>query len=368
MKVPFLPLKQINESFEPELSRRINDVIKKGWYIHGDECTRFENEFAQFCGVQHCIGVGNGLDALRLILQAYKILGCIKAGDEVIVPANTFIATILAISYEGLKPVLVEPKLQTYLIDETEIEKHITPKTKAIMPVHLYGRVCNMDTINAIAKKNNLKVIEDAAQAHGARYKNKRAGSFSDAAGFSFYPGKNLGCLGDGGCVTTNDDELATIIRKLGNYGSGKKYAHEYKGINSRLDEIQAAALSCKLSRLDLDNEQRRRIAAFYNENIKNELVIKPEIPNNKTEHVWHIYCVRVKNREDFIKYLNTNDIQTNIHYPTPPHKQKAYSEYSELSLPISEQIHKEVVSLPISPIMTKQEMEYVIKVVNEWK
>lgn len=368
MNIDFLPLKKITESFEPELSRRVTEVIKRGWYIHGEACARFEKEFSEFCGVTHCIGVGNGLDALRLILQAYKILGCMNTGDEVIVPANTFIATILAITAEGLVPVLVEPDISSYLIDAQKIEEKITGKTKAIMPVHLYGRVCDMDALNLIAHKHNLKIIEDAAQAHGAKYNGKRAGSLADAAGFSFYPGKNLGCLGDGGCVTTHDDELASIVRKLANYGSAEKYVHEYKGINSRLDEIQAAVLSCKLPRLDIDNERRRCIAQRYIANIKNPLVVPPEFPSNREEHVWHIFCVRVQNRKAFIEYLNSRGVQTNIHYPTPPHKQGAYSEYRILSLPISEQIHREVVSLPISPVMTDAEADYVIAAVNEWR
>lgn len=366
MKIPFLSLQKITESFEPSLSEKINEVVKKGWYIHGEECTAFEKNFAQFCGVKHCIGVGNGLEALKLILRAYKLLGIMNEGDEVIVPSNTFIATILAISAEQLIPVFVEPDIHDYVIDTTKIEAKITAKTKAIMPVHLYGRLCNMEVITAIAKQHNLKVIEDAAQAHGAKTDGKRSGSFGDAAGFSFYPGKNLGCLGDGGCVTTDDNELADAIRKLANYGSSIKYVHEYKGENSRLDEIQAAVLSVKLQRLDADNNRRRQIAAMYNAGIKNKAIILPKL-HQKEEHVWHIYCVRVQNRKAFIDYLKDFGIETVIHYPTPPHKQKAYKEFSHLYLPISEKIHAEVLSLPMSPLLTGEKVNYVIKKVNEW-
>ena len=366
MLIPFLPIKDITESFEPALSQKIHEVIKKGWYIHGEECKQFEKSFAEYCGVSQCIGVGNGLEALKLILRAYKLLGVFKSGDEIIVPSNTFIATILAISAEQLIPVFVEPDIHDYVIDTTKIEAKITTKTKAIMPVHLYGRLCNMEVITAIAKQHNLKVIEDAAQAHGAKTDGKRSGSFGDAAGFSFYPGKNLGCLGDGGCVTTNDDVLADLIRKLANYGSSVKYVHEYKGENSRLDEIQAAVLSVKLERLDADNNRRRQIAAMYNAGIKNKAIILPKL-HQKEEHVWHIYSVRVYNRNAFIAYLNSCGIETVIHYPTAPHRQHAYSEYAHLVLPITEKIHAEIVSLPISPLLTDAQVQYVIEKVNEW-
>ena len=366
MYIPFLSLQKITESFEPSLSQKINEVVKNGWYIHGEECKVFEKEFAEFCGVKYCIGVGNGLEALKLILRAYKLLGVFEEGDEIIVPSNTFIATILAVSAENLMPVFVEPDINDYLIDVEKIEGKISSKTKAIMPVHLYGRLCNMEAIIAIAKHHNLKVIEDAAQAHGARQYGKRSGYFGDAAGFSFYPGKNLGCLGDGGCITTDDDELAYVIRKLANYGSSVKYVHEYKGENSRLDEIQAAVLSVKLERLDADNDRRRQIAAMYNAGIKNKAIILPKL-HEKEEHVWHIYCVRVQNRKAFIDYLEDCGIETVIHYPTPPHKQKAYKEFSHLYLPISEKIHVEVLSLPMSPLLTDEEVNYVIEKVNEW-
>jgi len=365
--VPFLPIKDITESFEPALSQKVTEVIKNGWYIHGKECKAFEENFAQFCGVKHCIGVGNGLEALKLILRAYKLLGVFEAGDEIIVPANTFIATILAVSTEQFTPVFVEPDIDDYLIDVKKIEEKITEKTKAIMPVHLYGRLCNMKAITAIAKHYNLKVIEDAAQAHGANQNGKRSGSFGHSAGFSFYPGKNLGCLGDGGCVTTDDDELADAVRKLANYGSSVKYVHEYKGENSRLDEIQAAVLSVKLERLDADNARRCQIAVLYNTGIKNNAVILPKI-HEAEEHIWHIYCVRVQNRKTFIEYLNSCGIETVIHYPTPPHKQNAYKEFSHLHLPISEKIHAEVVSIPMSPLLTDVQVQYVIEKINNWK
>ena len=367
MHVPFLSLQKITESFEPILSKKINEVIKKGWYIYGDECKEFEKSFAEFCGVKYCIGVGNGLEALKLIMRAYKLLGIFHEGDEIIVPANTFIATILAVSAEDLTPVFIEPDIYDYLIDVKKIEDKISSKTKAIMPVHLYGRLCNMDAIDTIAKKYNLKVIEDAAQAHGAKQNGKRSGTFGNAAGFSFYPGKNLGCLGDGGCVTTDDDELADVIRKLANYGSSVKYVHEHKGENSRLDEMQAAVLSVKLERLDADNARRRQIAAMYNAGIKNKAIILPKL-HEEEEHVWHIYCVRVQNRKAFINYLKDCGIETVIHYPTPPHKQKAYNEFAHLNLPISETIHAEVVSLPMSPLLTDEEVYYVIEKINGWE
>ena len=368
MHIPFLSLKDVNQSFEPELSAKVLETVKNGWYIRGKECAAFEKRFAEYCGVKHCIGVGNGLEALKLILRAYKIIGLFSDDDEIIVPANTFIATILAISAENLKPVFVEPDITTYLIDPKKIEEKITAKTKAIMPVHLYGRVCNMNDIQSIAKKYKLKIIEDAAQAHGAMYKNIKTGNLSDAAGFSFYPGKNLGCLGDGGCITTNNDILAEITRKLANYGSHIKYVHEYKGENSRLDDIQAAVLSLKLKRLDKDNKRRQDIAKLYNTRITNPLIILPSIPDNEQEHVWHIYCIRVQHRKDFIDYLAQNDIETMIHYPTAPHKQAAYKEYANLTLPITEKIHAEVVSLPMSPLLTDKHVMYIIEIINAYK
>jgi dTDP-4-amino-4,6-dideoxygalactose transaminase len=290
-----------------------------------------------------------------------------RDGDEVIVPSNTYIASILAISQNNLVPVLVEPNIQTYLIDPTKIEEKITSKTKAIMPVHLYGQTCQMDTINEIAKKHNLKVIEDSAQSHGAYFENKRSGNLGDASGFSFYPGKNLGALGDGGAVTTNDDELAQAIRALGNYGSHKKYENLYKGINSRLDEMQAAMLRVKLRYLDNEVAKRREIANYYLENIKNEKIVLPTV-REEDNHVWHLFVIRTKNRDELQKYLLDNGIQTLIHYPLPPHKQEAYAEWSEQNYLISEQIHSEVLSLPISGVQSIEDTQMIVKYLNDYE
>jgi dTDP-4-amino-4,6-dideoxygalactose transaminase len=364
--IQFLSLKDINNSFDPELSNRIQDVVSSGWYLLGNENKRFEQEFAAYCGSRHCVGVANGLDALLLILRAYKELGIIKNGDEIIVPANTYIATILAITENMLKPVLVEPSLQTYNIDPERIEEKITGKTKAILVVHLYGQVAEMNKVLRIATKYNLKVIEDCAQAHGAVYNENTTGSLGHAAGFSFYPGKNLGCLGDGGAVTTDDEELATVIRALANYGSQQKYVNKFKGINSRLDEIQAAILSVKLKRLDIDNERRRHIAKFYRENVKHADIILPKVTNER-QHVWHIFAIRSSKRDQLQHHLSDNGIQTLIHYPIPPHKQDAYKELEDLSFPISEQIHREELSMPMSPLLTDEEANYIVSVLNRF-
>jgi dTDP-4-amino-4,6-dideoxygalactose transaminase len=363
--IPFLDLKGINAQYRSELIEACTRVIDSGWYVQGTEHQEFEKEFAQFCGSQYAIGVANGLDALILILRAYKKMGIIKDGDEVIVPSNTYIASILAISENNLVPVLVEPDINTYLINSSEIEKKITSKTKAIMPVHLYGQACEMDDINIIAKKYNLKVIEDSAQSHGAYYKGKRCGNLGDASGFSFYPGKNLGALGDGGAVTTNDKELVKTIRALGNYGSHKKYENLYKGTNSRLDEIQAAMLRVKLRYLDKDIEKRKEVANYYLDNIKNNNIILPTIV---TDSVWHLFVLRTKKREELQQYLEDNNIQTLIHYPIPPHKQEAYKEWNNDSYPVSEKIHDEVLSLPISPIMSKEDAYSIVNIINSFK
>jgi dTDP-4-amino-4,6-dideoxygalactose transaminase len=365
--IPFLDLKQINLNYESQFKQAFDELLQSGWFLLGKKIEQFETDFKSYCGTKHCIGVANGLDALILILEAYKSLGLLAEDDEVIVPANTYIASILAISKAGLKPVLVEPDIKDYLIDPTKIQDAITNKTKAIMVVHLYGQVCEMDSINQIAKQNNLFIIEDAAQAQGAIYKGKRTGSLGDAAGFSFYPGKNLGALGDAGCVTTNSDELADKIRSIRNYGSKIKYEHAEKGINSRLDEIQAAFLSIKLKDLDADNSRRRLIANYYNTNINNTNITKT--PANTDEgHVWHVYGVRVKNRDHFQQYLIENGIQTVIHYPKAPHHQLAYNELSHLSFPISEQIHQEIISLPISPILHEDDMKYIVEIANKYQ
>ena len=360
--IPFLSLKPVNEQYRAELDAAIQRVLDKGWYLLGQEITDFENAFAEFCGVKNCVGVGNGLDALSLIIKAYGF----GPGDEIIVPSNTYIATILAISQNGCTPVLVEPDINTYNINPDLIEAAITPKTKAIMVVHLYGQAVEMEKVWAVAQKYNLKVIEDSAQAHGAMYQGRRTGSLGDASGFSFYPGKNLGCLGDGGAVTTNDDELAKRVRALRNYGSEIKYQHLFKGVNSRLDEIQAAMLSVKLKYLDQDNQKRRNVARFYRENIVNSQIVLPQVKNEES-HVWHIFAVRCARRDELQKYLSDNGIGTQIHYPIPPHKQQAYSEWNALSLPIAEQISHEELSLPMSPVLTQQEMEYVVERINQF-
>ena len=361
--VKFLDLYKINEQYRTEIEERIKQVLDSGWYIMGKQDEIFENNFADYCGTKHCIGCANGLDALNLIIRGYGF----GHGDEIIAPANTYIASILAISQNDCTPVLVEPSINTYNIDPDLIEEKITDKTKAIMVVHLYGQAVQMKKIWEIAQKYNLKIIEDSAQGHGAIYEGRRTGNLGDASGFSFYPGKNLGCLGDGGCITTNDDDLAQKLRALKNYGSHKKYCNLYKGINSRLDEIQAGILDTKLKYLDKDNEKRRIVAKYYLDNIKNELIILPQIYNEKA-HVWHVFAVRTKNRDKFQEYLKENDIQTIIHYPTPPHKQEAYRELNNLSYPITEEIHKTIISLPISPVMSKEEMQKVVNVVNNYK
>ena len=361
--IKFLDLKKINERFRPEIEAEIKDVLNSGWYIQGEKCKTFEENFAKFIGVKHCIGCANGLDALNLIIRGFSF----KQGDEIIVPANTYIASILAISENGCTPVLVEPDIETYNINPDLIEEKITDKTKAIMVVHLYGQAVQMERIWELAQKYNLKIIEDSAQAHGSIYNGVKCGSLGDASGFSFYPGKNLGALGDGGCVTTNDDELAKKIRAIANYGSDYKYHHIYKGINSRLDEIQAAILNVKLKYLDSDNTKRREISKYFRENIKNPNIILPET-YDENSHVWHIFAVRTENRSKFQKYLEENEIQTNIHYPIPPHKQGAYKEWADKSYPVTEKIHSEIISLPMSPVLEDFEVEKIVEVVNGYK
>ena len=360
--IKFLDLKKINNRYREEIDSRIKDILDKGWYLQGEENENFTKNFANFCGTKFALGVANGLDALNLIIKAYGF----GNGDEIIVPANTYIATILAISENGCIPILVEPDIKTYNINPDSIEEKITTKTKAIMVVHLYGQAVQMEKIWKIAKKYNLKIIEDSAQAHGAIYQENRTGNLGDASGFSFYPGKNLGCMGDGGAVTTNDEELFNKIKAIANYGSDRKYHHIYKGVNSRLDEIQAAVLDIKLKHLDSDNNKRREISKYYRENIKNSKIILPDTYDEKS-HVWHIFAVRTQNRDEFQKYLTEKGIQTIIHYPTPPHKQGAYKEWNNLSFPITEEIHNTILSLPISPVMTDSEIEKVVEVVNEY-
>jgi dTDP-4-amino-4,6-dideoxygalactose transaminase len=429
--IKFLDIQKITESFEPDLSHAIDRVIKSGWYLLGEEVSSFEQEYADYIGSRHCIGVANGLDALRLILKAYIEMGIMKEGDEVIVPANTYIASILAITDNRLKPVLVEPDINTYNLDISLIEQHITPRTRAIMVVHLYGQACWSDKLEEIARKYNLKIIEDNAQAvgsivQGSRFKVhesseasakeegskfynqktpnlkpgtwnlepgtwKRTGSLGDAAGHSFYPGKNLGALGDGGAVTTDDDELAGVIRALANYGSTKKYICDYQGLNSRLDEIQAAVLRVKLPRLDADNKHRLEIAQYYLDNITNPDIILPEPRRSRvrqrqtlniehgtlnslltaqrstltTSHVWHLFVIRSPHRDKLQKYLSDNGVQTLIHYPVPPHRQKACKELNNLSLPVTEKIHNRVLSLPMSPLLGKQDVKKIVRILN---
>lgn len=361
--ISFLDLQKINNRFRDKIDERIKNILDCGWYLQGQENEQFCKNFAAYCGTRFALGCGNGLDALRLIIAAYGF----GKGDEIIVPANTYIASILAISENGCTPVLVEPDINTYCIDPDLIEEKITEKTKAILVVHLYGQVCPMEKIRELAQKYSLKVIEDAAQAHGALYQGKRTGNLSDAAGFSFYPGKNLGCLGDGGAISTNDEELYAKVKALANYGSDRKYHHIYKGINSRLDEIQAAVLDVKLQFLDEDNEKRRHIAKRYRDEIKNPKIILPAVQDEKS-HVWHIFAVRTPERDNLQLYLQDKGVQTLIHYPTPPHKQGAYAEWNALSFPVTEKIHQEVLSLPISPVMTEEEVNFVVQTINQYQ
>jgi len=374
----FLDLQRVNAQYSDELKKIASEVIDSGWYLLGERVKIFEQKLAEYIGVKHAIACGNGLDALRLILRAYIELGMIKEGDEILVPANTYIATILAITDNRLKPVLVEPDINTYNLDISIIENYITEKTKAIMVVHLYGQVCWNNNLEEIAKKYNLLTIEDNAQAIGALYLDpiskqlKRTGSLGKAAGNSFYPGKNLGALGDAGAVTTNDDGLAEVVRALGNYGSKQKYINDYQGFNSRMDEIQAAFLTVKLKYLDEENQKRREIAQFYCENIKNDKIILP-IDSKKIKiteylgHVWHLFVIRTKERDKLQKYLAEHGIQTLIHYPIPPHKQKAYKEWNNLYFPITEALHHEVLSLPMSPLLHFSEIKKVIEVINNY-
>jgi dTDP-4-amino-4,6-dideoxygalactose transaminase len=362
-QVPFLDLKSIYFEVKEAAEAAYRRVMESGWYILGEEVAAFEKEFAEYCDAKYCIGVGNGLDALHLILRAMDI----STGDEVIVPANTYIATWLAVSYAGATPVPVEPDEKTYNIDPTRIEIAVTEKTKAILPVHLYGQPADMDPIIEIAERYQLKVIEDAAQAHGARYKGKMVGGLGNAAGFSFYPGKNLGAFGDGGAVTTADPIIAEKVRSLRNYGSQEKYSHKVKGFNSRLDELQAALLRVKLRYLDDWNERRKKIAYLYLQELSSTSnLILPHVPS-WAEPVWHLFVVLTTERDRLQKRLADCGIQTLIHYPVPPHKQGAYQELSHLNLPISERIHREVLSLPMSPVMTDGEVGYVARAVNRF-
>lgn len=367
MKVDFLNLKDVNSKYSESLKQAACRVIDSGWYLNGSELEKFEKEFSEYCGSKYAVGVANGLDALTLVLRAWIELGKLKEGDEVIVQANTYIASVLAITNNNLVPVFAEPNEKTFNLDSSTLERYITPKTKAILPVHLYGQISEMDTIMSIAKRHNLLVLEDCAQAHGANLSGQHAGSWGHAAGFSFYPGKNLGALGDAGMVTTNDPELSKIVRALGNYGSFKKYQNEYVGTNSRLDEIQAAMLSVKLEYLPQEIKIRRHVANRYLNEISNPLIMPP-VHKNEEEHVWHLFVIKTQYRKLLIEYLDKHGISTLVHYPIPPHKQVAYKEFNSFSLPITERIHEQVLSLPISGIMSDVEIQHVIDVINGFK
>ncbi len=374
--IKFLDIQKITASYEPELSAAAQRVIRSGWFLLGEETAAFEREYASYIGARHCIGVANGLDALRLIFKAWIEMGEMKEGDEVIVPANTYIASILAITDNRLKPVLVEPDMATYNLDLSKVEQHITSRTKAIMVVHLYGRICWSEGLEQLAGRYRLKIVEDNAQAAGAVLPGtpqRKSGALGDAAGHSFYPGKNIGALGDGGTVTTGDDELARVVRALANYGSVRKYVNDYQGLNSRLDEIQSAMLRVKLPRLDADNSHRREIALYYHRNIKTPGLVLPVTDGTDKiagdlSHVYHLFVVRHPERDRLQQHLTDNGVQTLIHYPIPPHRQEAYRQFSSLSLPLTEQIHREVLSLPISQVMEQQEYERVTEIINDFR
>lgn len=365
--IKFLDLQKINLQYQEEIESRLLETFRSGWYLLGNEVKNFEANLAKYNKSPNAIGVANGLDALRLIFKAYLELDQLKVGDEIIVPANTYIASILAITDNRLKPVFAEPDAETFNLDLDKIEALITPKTKVIMVVHLCGQVCWSQELEALAKKHNLKIIEDNAQAIGAEWQGIKSGSLGDAAGFSFYPGKNLGALGDAGAVTCKDDLLAKTIRALANYGSAEKYVNKYQGLNSRLDEIQASVLDVKLKYIDADNDKRRKVAEAYVKGIKNSKITLPTIPADPKEHVYHLFVIKTSKRDQLQKYLTENDIQTIIHYPIPPHKQKAYKYYNHLSFPITEKIHDEVLSLPISPVMEENEIQKIIEVLNNY-
>ena len=366
LRVPFLDLKAINAREREALIAAFTRVLDSGWYVLGGEVAAFEREYAQYCGTQFAVGVGNGLDALTLTLRAYRELGRLKTDDEVIVPANTYIATILAITENGLTPVLVEPELATCNLDAALIEPVLTARTRALLPVHLYGQTANMTAINAMARKHGLIVIEDSAQAHGARHAGARAGALGDASGHSFFPSKNFGALGDAGAVTTSDAQLAEVIRALCNYGSREKYVNDYQGVNSRLDELQAALLRVKLQRLEADNARRRVLAQRYLAGIRHPALTLPVVaPDN--EAVWHVFVVRTTDRDGLQRHLQDRGIGTLIHYPIPPHRQRAYAGWNDRSYPVTERIHAEVLSLPLSPVMVDADIDAVIAACNAW-
>ncbi|MCC4816397.1 aminotransferase [Vibrio lentus] len=365
--ISFLDLKAVNKQYADELKVACSRVIDSGWYIMGNELASFEREFADFCGSKHCVGVANGLDALVLTLRAWKEMGKLKDGDEVVVPANTYIASILAISENNLTPVLVEPDINTFNLTAYGVESVITDKTKVILPVHLYGKISPMKEIMQLAKKHNLLVLEDCAQAHGAEIDGKKVGAWGDAGAFSFYPGKNLGALGDAGAVTTDDEQLLNVLSALRNYGSHEKYKNEYKGVNSRLDEIQAAMLRVKLKHLSRETKARQSIAKKYLEGINNPLIQLPVVTSVEG-HVWHLFVIKTANRKKLIQYLTDNSVQTLVHYPIPPHKQDAYQEWGGQSYPITEQIHEEVLSLPMSSMLTTHDVAQIVHIINGYK
>ncbi len=362
--IAYLPLHKINDLHNEELRAAVNRVLDSGWYLNADATRQFETHYAEYIGTRHCVGCGNGLDALKLILLAYMEMGVMQEGDEVIVPANTYIASILAITACGLTPVLVEPDINTLQIDDARIERAITSRTKAVMIVHLYGRCAYTQKIADICKKFNLKLIEDNAQAHGCTFEGQKTGSLGDAAAHSFYPGKNLGTLGDAGAITTNDEELASLARALGNYGSSKKYVHDYKGCNSRIDEIQAAVLDVKLLYLDDENNRRKEIASLYINKVQNPLI---HLPLSERDSVWHIFPVFCERRDELQQYLRENGVETQIHYPIPPHKQQCFKEWNQQSFPITEQIHSQELSIPCHQAMTKEEVDMIIDLLNSF-
>lgn len=364
--IKFLDLQKITQKYTEEIHEAVARVVDSGWYLQGKENEKFEADYSAYIGTKYTVGCANGLDALIWIFRAYVEMGVMRPGDEVIVPANTYIASILAISENGLKPVLVEPSIETYQIDDSKIEEAITERTKAILIVHLYGQCAYTDKIGELCKKYNLKLVEDNAQAHGCKFKGRRTGSLGDAAGHSFYPGKNLGAFGDAGAVTTDDEELAKIVRAVANYGSQRKYVFKYIGRNSRLDEIQAAVLDIKLKHLEEDLAIRKQVAKYYIDHITNPEIITP-IVKDWDAHVFHIFTIRCKRRDELQKYLADNGVQTIIHYPIPPHKQECYKEWNHLLFPITEQIHDEELSLPMSPVMAEEEIDIVIQLLNRF-
>lgn len=362
--IKFLDLQKITQKYAEEIHEAVDRVVDSGWYLQGKENESFETDYARYIGTKYAIGCANGLDALIWIFRAYMEMGIMKLGDEVIVPANTYIASVLAISENGLKPVLIEPSIETYQIDDSKIEAAITERTRAILIVHLYGQCAYTEKIGELCKKYDLKLVEDNAQAHGCKFNGRKTGSLGDAAGHSFYPGKNLGAFGDAGAVTTDDEELAEVVRAVANYGSQKKYVFKYCGRNSRLDEIQAAILGVKLKHLDEDVAIRKKIAKYYIEHITNPDIITPIVKDWDT-HVFHIFTIRTKRRDELQKYLADNGVQTIIHYPIPPHKQECYKKWNNLSFLITEQIHDEELSLPMSPVMTEDDVRKIINIIN---